>query len=106
MSSALSDKSAMAAPVSSAPAPSRQTLGDQESISVVDFSVFASDDDSDASVSAEETRETKKLTATRILESFKQIGFVHLVNHGLDLKKIHDMFEMVRSYLLSSVKGI
>ncbi|KDR77895.1 hypothetical protein GALMADRAFT_94385 [Galerina marginata CBS 339.88] len=35
----------------------------------------------------------KKLVADAILESFKSIGFVYLVNHGLSQDKIDSMFE-------------
>ena len=38
----------------------------------------------------------KRGVANAILDSFKSIGFVYLVNHGLDNFKIASMFESVR----------
>lgn len=37
----------------------------------------------------------KQGVANAILDSFKSIGFVYLVNHGLDETKISSMFEWV-----------
>jgi len=34
--------------------------------------------------------------ANAILDSFKSIGFIYLVNHGLDKVKVTSMFEWVR----------
>ena len=44
----------------------------------------------------------KQAVADAILDSFKEIGFVYLINHGLPHSKINEMFKWVRladSYL-------
>jgi len=38
----------------------------------------------------------KQLVAKEILDSFKSIGFVYLVNHGLSQEKIDSMFAWVK----------
>jgi isopenicillin N synthase-like dioxygenase len=52
------------------------------SVEVVDFGPFLDGTD-------------KEGVADAILRSFKSIGFVYLVNHGLDEGKIASMFEWV-----------
>ena len=51
-------------------------------VKVVDFGLFLDGSD-------------KKGVADAILNSFKSIGFVYLINHGLDEGKIASMFEWV-----------
>ena len=58
-------------------------LGDAHGISVVDFKPFL-----DGSA--------KQDVANAILDSFKRVGFVYLVNHGIPEDKIKGMFEWVR----------
>lgn len=58
-------------------------LGEKSNISVVNFGPFLDGSD-------------KQGVADAILESFQQIGFVYLVNHGLEKQKIEGMFETVR----------
>ena len=53
------------------------------SVKTVDFGPFLDGSD-------------KQGVANAILDSFKSIGFVYLVNHGLDNVKITSMFESVR----------
>ena len=53
------------------------------SVKTVDFGPFLDGSD-------------KQGVANAILDSFKSIGFVYLVNHGLDNVKIASMFESVR----------
>jgi isopenicillin N synthase-like dioxygenase len=58
------------------------------SVKTVDFGPFLNGSD-------------KEGVAQSILDSFKSIGFVYLVNHGLDKGKIAGMFEWVSSlYIL------
>ena len=57
-------------------------LGDAHGISVVDFKPFL-----DGSA--------KQDVANAILDSFKRIGFVYLMNHGIPDTKVQDMFEWV-----------
>ncbi|KAH9936297.1 thymine dioxygenase [Fomitopsis serialis] len=54
-------------------------LGDVSGISIVDFAPFL-----DGS--------NKQAVADAMIESFKAIGFVYVVNHGLPKEKIDDMF--------------
>lgn len=61
-------------------------LGDAHGISVVDFKPFL-----DGSA--------KEDVAKTILDSFKRIGFVYLVNHGIPPEKSKAMFEWVRHHL-------
>ena len=58
-------------------------LGDSHGISVVDFKPFL-----DGSA--------REDVAKAILDSFKRIGFVYLVNHGIPPEKSKAMFEWVR----------
>lgn len=60
-------------------------LGDAHGISVVDFKPFL-----DGSA--------KQDVANAILESFKRIGFVYLVNHDIPDAKIQSMFEWVGAH--------
>ena len=62
-------------------------LGDAHGISVVDFAPFL-----DGSA--------KEEVANAILDSFKRIGFVYLVNHDIPADKIKGMFEWVRCCLV------
>ncbi len=39
----------------------------------------------------------KQVVADAFLASFKEVGFVYLVNHGLSREKMDQMFEWVRS---------
>ena len=57
-------------------------LGDAHGISVVDFAPFL-----DGSA--------KEEVANAILDSFKRIGFVYLMNHDIPADKIKSMFEWV-----------
>ena len=57
-------------------------LGDAHGVSVVDFAPFL-----DGSA--------KRDVANAILDSFKRIGFVYLVNHGIPTEKVQDMFSWV-----------
>lgn len=63
-------------------------IGETGGISVVDFGAFL-----DGS--------RKQEVADAIVQSFKNIGFVYLVNHGLAQQKVESMFDWVRpSYLI------
>jgi isopenicillin N synthase-like dioxygenase len=57
-------------------------LGDASNIPILDFGAFL-----DGS--------NKQEVADAVLDSFKQVGFVYLVNHGLPQEKIASMFEWV-----------
>jgi len=59
------------------------------SVKTVDFGPFLDGSD-------------KQGVANAILDSFKSIGFVYLVNHGLDNVKIASMFKSVRSNAFAS----
>lgn len=65
-------------------------VGETGGISVIDFGSFL-----------DGTK--KQAVADAMLSSFKKIGFVYLVNHGLPEKKIDNMFAWVRTlpYILS-----
>ncbi len=58
-------------------------LGDAHGISVVDFKPFL-----DGSA--------KQDVADAILDSFKRVGFVYLINHGIPEEQIKGMFDWVR----------
>ena len=58
-------------------------VGEAGGISVVDFAPFL-----DGS--------RKQQVADAIVQSFKDIGFVYLINHGLAQAKIDGMFDWVR----------
>ncbi|KAI0632130.1 thymine dioxygenase [Trametes polyzona] len=59
--------------------------GDANSIAVVDFGAFL-----DGSA--------REGVAKDILDSFKRVGFVYLVNHGIPEHKIRDMFEWSKRF--------
>lgn len=59
-------------------------IGQTAGISVVDYGPFL-----DGS--------RKQEVADAIIASFKEIGFVYLVNHGLEAHKVNGMFDWVRS---------
>ena len=40
----------------------------------------------------------KQAVADAMLDSFKAIGFVYLIDHGLPQQKINSMFDWVRVY--------
>ena len=40
----------------------------------------------------------KQAVADAMLDSFKTIGFVYLIDHGLPQQKINSMFDWVRVY--------
>lgn len=61
-------------------------VGEAGGISVVDFGAFL-----------DGTR--KQEVADAIVQSFKDIGFVYLVNHGLSEERLDDMFEWVGNAL-------
>lgn len=61
-------------------------IGQTAGISVVDFGPFL-----DGS--------RKQEVADAIIVSFKEIGFVYLVNHGLETHKVNGMFDWVRPFL-------
>ncbi|KAF5353547.1 hypothetical protein D9756_007810 [Leucocoprinus leucothites] len=65
----------------------RDNIADDHSdiIKVVDFRPFL-----DGS--------NKEIVANALLESFKTVGFVYLVNHGLSQEKIDGMFEMSKQF--------
>ena len=63
-------------------------LGQTGGISVIDFGAFL-----DGS--------KKQAVADAMIASFKSIGFVYLVNHGLPQDKIRDMFEWASVRFLS-----
>ena len=58
-------------------------LGNTHGISVVDFKPFL-----DGSA--------KQDVAQAMLDSFKRVGFVYLVNHGIPADKTREMFDWVR----------
>ena len=58
-------------------------LGNTHGISVVDFKPFL-----DGSA--------KQDVANAMLDSFKRVGFVYLVNHGIPADKTREMFDWVR----------
>lgn len=58
-------------------------LGDVGGITIIDFGAFL-----DGS--------NKQDVADAMLQSFQDVGFVYLVNHGLSKEKIDGMFEWVR----------
>ncbi|KAI0822286.1 thymine dioxygenase [Trametes gibbosa] len=60
-------------------------LGDATGISVLDFGAFL-----DGSA--------KQDVATAMLDSFKRVGFVYLVNHGIPESKIRDMFQWSKRF--------
>ncbi|KAI0761932.1 thymine dioxygenase [Trametes elegans] len=60
-------------------------LGEATGISILDFGAFL-----DGSA--------KQEVASAMLESFKRIGFVYLVNHGIPDAKIRDMFDWSRRF--------
>ncbi|KAH9854674.1 thymine dioxygenase [Lenzites betulinus] len=60
-------------------------LGDTKGISVLDFGAFL-----DGSA--------KQEVASAMLDSFKRVGFVYLVNHGIPQEKIDDMFQWSKRF--------
>lgn len=58
-------------------------MGDAHGISVVDFKPFLEGS-------------AKQDVANAILDSFKRVGFVYLVNHGIPEDKIKGIFDWVR----------
>ncbi|KAI0754975.1 thymine dioxygenase [Daedaleopsis nitida] len=62
-------------------------LGEQHGISVVDFKPFLDGSHSE-----------KRQVADAILDSFKRVGFVYLVNHGIPQEKIKTMFEWSKRF--------
>jgi hypothetical protein len=60
----------------------RQQGEDQDLVKIVDFGPFLNGAD-------------KQAVASALLESFRAVGFVYLVNHGLNQEKIDGMFELV-----------
>jgi isopenicillin N synthase-like dioxygenase len=58
-------------------------VGETGGINVIDFGAFL-----DGS--------RKQEVADAIVQSFKDIGFVYLINHGLELQKVESMFDWVR----------
>ena len=67
-------------------------VGDAHGISVVDFAPFL---DGTA----------KQDVADAILDSFKRIGFVYLLNHGIPADKAKNMFEWVRHQSRNACMG-
>ncbi|KAI9058367.1 thymine dioxygenase [Trametes sanguinea] len=70
-------------------------LGDAEGISVLDFGAFLNGSES-----------AKTELAQAMLDSFKRMGFVYLVNHGIPEEKIRSMFQWSKRFfdLPSEVK--
>ncbi|KAI0720497.1 thymine dioxygenase [Cerioporus squamosus] len=60
-------------------------LGDTHGISVVDFKPFLDDS-------------AKQDVANAILDSFKRVGFVYLINHGIPEHKIKGMFDWSKRF--------
>ncbi|OSD07215.1 thymine dioxygenase [Trametes coccinea BRFM310] len=71
------------------------SLGDAEGISVLDFGAFLNGSES-----------TKAELAWAMLDSFKRVGFVYLVNHGIPADKVRNMFQWSKRFfdLPSEVK--
>ena len=57
-------------------------VGETGGISVIDFGAFINETD-------------KLAVGEAMLESFRKIGFVYLVNHGIPQDKVNEMFEWV-----------
>ncbi|CDO71471.1 hypothetical protein BN946_scf184909.g65 [Trametes cinnabarina] len=62
-------------------------LGEAEGISVLDFGAFLAGSES-----------MKQELATAMLDSFKRIGFVYLVNHGIPEANIRTMFQWSKRF--------
>jgi isopenicillin N synthase-like dioxygenase len=69
----------------------RSTTVPDSGIAIIDFAPFL-----DGS--------NKQEVANAMLESFKDIGFVYLLNHGIPQERVTQMFEMVRSELPLGLK--
>ena len=66
------------------------TLGESGGIHVVDFGPFL-----------DGTR--KQAVADAVVKSFKQVGFVYLVNYGISQEKVDEIFTWVRKLNLPHV---
>ena len=64
--------------------PNSVKLGNVDGISIVDFAPFL-----DGS--------NKQAVADAVLDSFKSVGLVYLVNYGLPKDKVDSMFDWVRT---------
>lgn len=53
-------------------------------VQIVDFGPF---------INESSPIEQKQKVAKEVLQSFQEIGFVYLINHGLDAERISGMFE-------------
>jgi isopenicillin N synthase-like dioxygenase len=62
--------------------PTDSSISDEFFVPVIDFGPFLDGSD-------------KQGTASAILDSFKRVGFVQLVNHGVDQQRVVGMFEWV-----------
>lgn len=67
-------------------------LGDVQGIPIVNFAAFI-----DGS--------NKQEVADAMLDSFKTVGFVYLVNHGLAKEKIDGMFDWVCRHYIDRRRG-
>ncbi|KAF7292213.1 Thymine dioxygenase [Mycena indigotica] len=64
------------------------------SIPVVDFAPFLAS----KTTPNDESEQQKQAVAAAILDSFKRIGFVYLVNHGMAQSEIDEMFAVSKSF--------